>query len=187
MKLDTRSMVLVALFAGLMVIGAFIKIPLAPPLVPITFQPFICAFAGILLGSKKGMYAMIIYAVLGLAGLPVFAAGGGILYVLKPTFGFILGFIPAAYIIGYISERSKMINIKNSLISLICGLLIMYMVGTPYFYLIMNFYLKSTTITPLGSLNIFYPYLIKDFILFIVIAYVSVKIVPIVRKNVSKA
>ena len=71
-----------ALFVALMVAAAFIKIPFP---VPLTFQTVVSVLAGLLLGAKKGAAAMAVYAFMGLAGLPVFAAGGGIYYIFKPS------------------------------------------------------------------------------------------------------
>ena len=105
MKINTRDLILVSLFTALMVVGAFIKIPF--PLLPITLQPFFCAFAGLILGSRLGALSQIIYVVMGLVGLPVFTQGGGLIYVFVPSFGFLLGFILGAYVIGRISENFK--------------------------------------------------------------------------------
>lgn len=79
-----RDLILVAMFAALTAIGAFIKIPI--PYVPFTLQFLFCAFAGMILGARLGALSQIIYVAIGLAGIPVFTEGGGIGYVFKPTF-----------------------------------------------------------------------------------------------------
>ena len=94
----TRNMVLAALFAALTAIGAFLQIPTGT--VPITLQFLFTALAGLLLGWKWGAISQLLYVGIGLLGLPVFTQGGGIGYVLQPSFGFLLGLIPAAAIIG---------------------------------------------------------------------------------------
>ena len=76
----TKNLVLIALFAALVAIGAFIKIPM--PLVPITLQFAFCLLAGEVLGVKGGT-AVLIYVIMGLIGLPVFTEGGGFMYVLS--------------------------------------------------------------------------------------------------------
>lgn len=73
---NTRDLILVAIFAALTAIGAFIKIPV--PYVPFTLQYLFCALAGMILGSKLGALSQIVYVAIGLAGLPVFTEGGGI-------------------------------------------------------------------------------------------------------------
>ena len=87
----TRELVLCALFTALTAVGAFIKIPV--PVVPFTLQFLFTMLAGLLLGGRLGAISVGAYAVLGLLGLPIFTEGGGFWYLLKPSFGYILGFI----------------------------------------------------------------------------------------------
>ncbi len=77
----------------------------------------------------------------GLLGIPVFTQGGGPSYVFQPTFGYLIGFIFGAYIIGKITENLKSINIKNLFLAGILGLLVIYLFGVSYMYVIYNFYL----------------------------------------------
>lgn len=101
--MTTRKLVRTALFAALTAVGAFLKIPLGPS--AITLQFFFTAMAGCLLGSGCGALSQLIYVLLGLLGLPIFTAGGGFSYVLHPTFGFLLGLIPAAWVIGRLARQ----------------------------------------------------------------------------------
>ena len=103
--MKTRQMILIALFAALTGIGAFIKIP--TPLVPYTLQYLFCAYAGIFLGSKDGLYSQLLYITIGLVGFPIFASGGGPAYVLQPTFGYLMGFAAGAYVIGLLIKKLK--------------------------------------------------------------------------------
>ena len=77
--LNTRNLILVALFTALTAIGAFLRIPM--PMVPFTLQNLFSTLAGLLLGSYLGAVSVGIYVLLGLAGVPVFTSGGGIGYV----------------------------------------------------------------------------------------------------------
>lgn len=86
----TRSLVYCTLFTALIAVGAFIKIPI--PVVPFTLQYLFTMLAGILLGSRLGSLSVLAYMILGLIGLPIFSEGGGIGYVFKPSFGYIIGF-----------------------------------------------------------------------------------------------
>lgn len=90
MKNTIKSMALISLFAALTTVGAYLKVPV--PVVPFTFQVFV-SISGILLGPKNGAFAQLLYAILGLIGIPVFTQGGGISYIFNPTFGYIIGFI----------------------------------------------------------------------------------------------
>jgi biotin transport system substrate-specific component len=177
MKVNVRDMTLVALFAALMVVGAYVRIPL--PMVPVTFQPFFCAFAGILLGARLGLLSQLVYIAMGLLGLPVFSGGGGVTYIFKPTFGYILGFAAAAYVIGKISEKLKKSDVFSNLAALITGLIVIYAVGVPYTYVILKFYLNQPGARIVWSSVV--PFLVKDFLLFVLIALTAVKIVPAVR------
>lgn len=100
---STLSLVMIAMFAALTAIGAFIKVPL--PVVPFTLQIVFVLLAGSLLGSRNGLLSQSVYIGIGLVGLPVFTQGGGITYVLQPTFGFLIGFAMAAYVVGWILAK----------------------------------------------------------------------------------
>ena len=135
--MKTRSMILVALFAALTAVGAFIRIPLG--ISTITLQLLFTALAGVLLGARLGALSQTVYVLLGLVGLPIFASGGGFQYVLNPTFGFLLGLIPTAYIIGRLTEGGG----SPGRIALACaaGFAVLYLVGVPYMGVVCNAYL----------------------------------------------
>ena len=97
--LSVRDISHVGIFTALTAVGAFISIPIGP--VPITLQSFFVLLSGIILGSKKAMFSQITYLLLGLIGFPIFAGfSGGIQTIFKPSFGFIIGYIVAAYVVG---------------------------------------------------------------------------------------
>ncbi len=180
MKLTTKDMILVSIFSALMVIGAFIRIPF--PLLPITLQPFFCALAGILLGARLGLVSQLVYIALGLTGLPVFAQGGGISYVVNPSFGFIIGFAASAFVMGRIMEIRKTTGLKNIMIALISGLLTIYAIGISYMYIILSFYAKKPGITAGYVLATNFPYFIKDLVLYVIIAISVVSAIPSIKK-----
>jgi len=141
MKLSIKDITQIGIFAALTAIGAFISIPIGP--VPISLQTFFVLLSGIILGSRKAMLSQVVYVMLGLIGLPIFAGfSGGFQTVFKPSFGFIIGFIIAAYVVGKISER-KSNSIKYMSIAVITGSLIMYAIGIPYMYYILNIILSK--------------------------------------------
>lgn len=180
MKLSVRDMTLVALFAALMVVGAFIRItnPLIP--VSVTFQPFFCALAGVLLGSRLAALSMSVYVAMGLIGIPVFTQGGGLIYVFKPSFGYLLGFIAGAYVIGKVLEAMKSVNFGSLIVSLIAGLVVIYAVGIPYSYAILRFYKNDLNAVLVSTAMI--PVIIKDLVLYIVIASVATGVLPALKK-----
>ena len=178
--MKTRDLILVALFAALTAIGAFIKIPIPP--VPLSLQFLFCAFAGVLLGSKLGLYSQLLYVVIGLSGIPVFTNGGGISYVFQPTFGYLLGFILCAFIIGKLTENLKVISFKNIFFPVVAGLTSVYLVGVPYLYMILNNYLGKNvpffTVLKSGFLL----FIIQDICWSILIAFTATKIIPSLRR-----
>lgn len=165
-NLSTRDITRVSLFTALAVVSAIIvRLGTGTMLVPFSLLPMIALLSGMILGSKLGAISMFIYLVLGLIGVPVFASPpyGGFTYILKPTFGFLLGFIFASWLAGRIIESSKGL-LKNYLLASFLGLLAIYLVGLPYLYMILNFYLgKTTDVTGVLKLG-FFPFIIPDII-----------------------
>ncbi|MGM0502087.1 MAG: biotin transporter BioY [Bacillota bacterium] len=157
--MKTKDLILVALFASLTAIGAFIKIP-TPIGVPFTLQPLFVMFAASLLGAKLGLLSQLVYICTGLLGFPIFTKGGGIHYVLQPTFGYLIGFAVGAYVIGKIIEKQGQ-NISSFLIANSIGLIVFYSFGVVHLYTIMNFYLGKTypiTNAIVGGFLIFLPW-----------------------------
>ena len=135
--MTSRKLVYTALFAALTAAGAFLRIPLGVS--SITLQFLFTAMAGVLLGAGCGALSQAVYVALGLIGLPIFTTGGGFAYVLQPTFGFLLGLIPTAAVIGALTRR----NASPVRVALACvaGLAVLYAVGVPYMALILNGYM----------------------------------------------
>lgn len=140
-KIRTVDLILCALFAALIAVGAFIKIPI--PGVPFTLQVLFTTLAGLLLGSRMGAVSVAIYIILGLAGVPIFTGGGGIGYVVYPTFGYLIGFLVGTFVTGWIVERGKTITYPRLFAATGAGLAIVYFCGIVYFYLISNFYTNN--------------------------------------------
>lgn len=137
MKLRTKDIILCALFAALMGIGANVAPFLTIGSVPITFQLLFAIMAGGLLGSRLGAISMMAYIFIGLAGAPVFAGfKGGIGILVSPTFGFIISFIFVAYIVGKFTENEK----ENYIVAGFLVLVMNYIIGTNLMYLAMKFW-----------------------------------------------
>lgn len=138
MERKTYCLILAALFAALTAVGAFLKLPLGA--LSLTLQFLFTALAGVLLGAKWGAISQLVYVALGLVGLPVFTAGGGLGYVFQPSFGFLLGLIPAAWVIGHLSKEQT--SYLRLTLACVAGLAVLYLVGLPYMALILNGYLE---------------------------------------------
>jgi Uncharacterized conserved protein len=183
-KMSIYNITYTAIFVVLTIVGAYIKIPIGS--VPFTLQFFMCALSGIVLGKKYGPLSQIVYIILGLIGLPVFAGGGGLSYIFQPTFGYILGFVVCSFIIGTFFEF--MINKYNKVkktylfIVMFSSLIIMYLLGAFYFYLIKNIYLD----TPMDFLTVIkicsFPFIISDGIYCIMLSLTAEKINKISKK-----
>jgi len=90
-------------FACLTALGAQVQVPISP--VPVTLQVLFVLLSGLVLGSKLGILSQLEYLAFGLAGMPVFAQGkSGLLALLDPTGGYLVGFILGAYIAGLLAE-----------------------------------------------------------------------------------
>ncbi len=130
-----KDMILIALFAGLTAVGAFIKIPIGPA--PISLQNFFSLMAGALLGARFGAMSQVIYVTIGLIGIPVFTSGGGPSYVMNPTFGFLLGFILCSWTVGKWMEGRDP-NAKNFFVGSVIATALVYMVGVPWLYFVLT-------------------------------------------------
>ncbi|MEW9502117.1 biotin transporter BioY [Jeotgalibacillus marinus] len=178
-KSPLHGMILASLFAALMAIGANIT-SIVPILVignvPITLQTVVCLLAGILLGKKWGPIAMIIYLMVGLAGMPVFAQmSGGVGTIISPTFGFLLSYIVVAWVTGLITEKKKTFMIL--LIASLIGTVINYGIGTNWMYIAYKLWFSAPDgFTYTMAWIWMLPPLPKDIVLTFVAATVSYKV-----------
>ncbi|NNV07558.1 biotin transporter BioY [Geobacillus sp. C56-T2] len=127
-----RSWIWAALFAALTAVGGMIKIPV--PYVPFTLQIAAVYLAACLLGPKIGALSQLLYVLVGLAGAPVFAEGGGLGYIWKPTFGYLLGFIAGAYTSGWLIERFRWTKGGQLFAANLAALVVVYLCGCLWLY-----------------------------------------------------
>jgi biotin transport system substrate-specific component len=122
-----RMTVYAALFAALTAVGAYLAIPIGP--VPIVLQNLFVYLAGLLLGRRWALAALGIYLLAGAVGLPVFAGGqGGVARFLGPTGGYLVGYLPAVYLIGLISNRTAN-RVLWDVTAMVCGTIVLYSCG----------------------------------------------------------
>ena len=153
-KITTVEMVLCALFSALTAIGAFIQIPV-PGMDYFTLQFFFVLMAGMILGSRLGAISVAVYVLIGLCGVPVFAAGGGITYIFRPSFGYLLGFIVTAFVTGLVLEKVRLKGFTRYIIAAFAGFVTCYAIGLTYKYLMLNFYVGEDTSLILVFLDCF--------------------------------
>lgn len=134
-KLRESELFWVFSFSILTAISAQISIPVKP--VPFTLQTLIVLLAGAFLGAKNGTYSQIIYILMGVVGLPVFAqtADGsmGIARLLSPTGGYLIAFPVAAFLVGYLTEKSQ--KYFSIVLSMFAAEIVILCIGTLYLYL----------------------------------------------------
>ena len=179
-SMKTKDLILISLFTALTAVGAFIRIPV--PVCPFTLQLLFTTLAGVLLGAKKGAVSVLIYVLLGLAGLPIFTGGGGISYVFQPTFGYLIGFIVGAFVTGAVAHSSHP-SMKRLLTGCFLGLAIVYALGMLYYWLISRFWLGD----PIGIAPLFlYCFVLAvpgDICLCILASILGKKLLPIINKQ----
>lgn len=139
--MNTRDLVLSALFAAIIVaLGLLPPISLGIIPVPITAQSLGVMMAGVVLGGRRGAIAVMIVVLLVAIGLPVLSGGrGGLAVFVAPTAGFLIGWIFAAFVTGYLSEKlvrteqSALVQSVNFfLAAVIGGVVVLYAFGIAY-------------------------------------------------------
>ena len=125
-----KNIALILFGTLLLAVSSKIQVPFWP--VPMTMQTFIVFIIGMSFGWKLAFSTLIAYLVEGALGLPVFAKGGGLLYLMGPTAGYLYGMTVAAGVIGFFAERGYNKSYIKSLISLMIGTIIIFVLGVGY-------------------------------------------------------
>lgn len=153
MKMSTRTIVTVGMFAAVLSVLSIMTIPL-PSGVPITLQTFGVALCGYVLGERKGTLSVLVYLLLGTMGLPVFSGMlGGPSRLFGYTGGFLWGFLFMTALCG-IGIRQKKIAVKIAVS--VAGLALCHLFGVLQFSVVASASLQTAFVT--ASL----PYIIKD-------------------------
>ena len=123
-----KSILVVLVGSILLTISSKIKIPFYP--VPMTMQTFVVLFLGISFGYKIGIATVGLYLIEGILGLPVFSnspeKGVGIVYFTGPTMGYLIGFLLATFLAGYLDLKT---NIVSIFLKLILSVSVIYILG----------------------------------------------------------
>ena len=177
----THQLTLTALFAAILAVSAFIRIPAGP--VPLTLQSTAALLCGYCLGPSRGAAATLLYTSVGLAGLPVFSSGGGPAYLVSPTFGYILGFTTCALVTGFLARYNPRHSAPWAYLIMIAGLTALYIPGFLWLYLSLHIFIgapSSVAATIQAGLTI--P-LIGDIFKTIPAAIIAVKLRPAINRN----
>ena len=121
------NFVTVIICSFLLILSAKIKVDLYP--VPMTMQPLAVLMIAMLCGRNIAVSGVSLYLLQGMVGIPVFAYGGGLPYLLGPTGGFLFGFLFAAMIIGELADRGWGKQNFKSILAMLLGLVVIYIFG----------------------------------------------------------
>ena len=168
-----RRLVFASLLAALMTAGAYISIPVGP--VPIVLQNMFVFLTGLLLGSRWGLASVGVYLLSGACGLPVFAGGmGGIGRIVGPTGGYLIGYLPAVFIVGFISEKGNG-SVSRDIIGMLAGTILLYACGVAWLQTLTGMPWPKTLAVGM------YPFLIGDALKIAAAAAIARAIRPIIR------
>lgn len=173
-KIKIKNLIQISLGAVLIVLCSWIYIPLP---VPFTLQLFAVFAVPALLGAKKSLAAVVVYILLGIVGLPVFAGfKGGVGALFSVTGGYTLGFFAVCLITGYCTERFGR-NMGVMMLSMLISLVLCYITGTAWFAIL---YAESKNVLSVLKICVF-PFIVPD-VVKILLASITVKrIYPVIK------
>jgi biotin transport system substrate-specific component len=168
-RLKLQDLIAVAFFAAMTTIGAWISFPLPFSPVPIVLANLVVILSGAILGKWLGPLSQIVYLLMGIVGIPVFAnhtAGPSV--IAGPTGGYLIGYVLAAFVTGLLVEylphiyRSRAAESARFALSLTIGALVIYMTGIPWLARVAGIDIHTALVKG------FYPYLPGDAVKIIV-------------------
>ena len=166
------NFVIIVICSLLLILSAKIKVDLYP--VPMTLQPLAVLLIAMLCGRNISVAAVSLYLFQGMVGIPVFAYGGGLPYLLGPTGGFLFGFLFASIIIGELADRGWGKSHLKSVIAMLLGLIVIYAFGI--------FQLSALKGFDFAIINGFKPFIVGDLYKLILAALVIPQIWKLVNK-----
>lgn len=116
-------------------LSARLALPIPGTPIPFTFQPLVVLLAGALLGARLGAASQLAYLAAGAVGMPVFAAGGGIAYLLGPTGGYLMAYPLAAFVVGSLAGAAA----ARLAFGLLAGLAVIYAGGVAWLTVLGSF------------------------------------------------
>lgn len=161
--MKTRKLAMTSVMAALMCLAGMLIHWASPALVPFSVIPVLVFMSGLILGAEYAAMAMLVYLVLGLFGLPVFSSApfGGLGYILKPTFGFLIGNVAAAYVIGRVYRQG---SLRRAILGVITGIVTLYLFGLSYLYITLHWVLHRPTSVEGVMMIGFVPFILGDLI-----------------------
>ena len=168
-RIPLRAMIYASLFGAATAAGAYIIVPLPP--VPITLQTLFLYLAAALLGGRAACLSQVVYVLIGIIGLPVFAGGkAGLGVLFGPTGGYLLGFIAAAYVTGRLIELRARPGMVWTVLAMAAGTAVLYTFGVAQLSLVAH--LSVAKAAAVGAL----PFLIGDVVKIAAATLIAVKV-----------
>lgn len=160
---------------GSAILAASSQITIPLPLVPITAQSLAVAVLALIMGPKLATATVAMYLLEGALGLPVFAnASFGIPTLLGPTGGYLVGFLPMAFIIGYMTQKAKNKSWLNTFIATLLGTAVLFAFGLAQ----LSFFVPSNQLLEVGL----YPFIIGG----IIKGVIATVVAPLIMKVLAK-
>jgi biotin transport system substrate-specific component len=156
----------------ILAVSSKVQVPFWP--VPMTMQTFIVFIIGMSYGSKLAFLTLTAYLVEGALGIPVFAKGGGLLYLVGPTAGYLYGMTLAAFIIGKFADNECNKSYIKSLLSLATGTFFIFLLGVGYLGSVIG-YDKALTAG-------LYPFILSEFFKI----FLAAALIPSITKYINK-
>lgn len=183
------DIVLVVAGAGLTSAAAQLVIPLWP--VPITGQTFAVLFVGATLGATRGALSMVLYAAIGMLGLPVFADGKSGTLIGSTSGGFIIGFIFAAALTGWLAQRQWDRRVLGTVAAFAAGTVVMYAFGLPWLAAVLATFPAEVMTQYFGTTDVFQatiqggviPFLVGDLLK----ALLAAAILPLAWRGLNRS
>ena len=126
-RMDLVYAILAILGTAVLALSAKVQIPFWP--VPMTMQTFVVLILGMAYGARLGAATLALYLIEGAVGIPVFATGSGIAYIAGPTGGYLIGFLLAAYTIGWLANQGWDRSMIKTLGAMLVGTAIIFIFG----------------------------------------------------------
>lgn len=168
--MNTKRLVSIAVFTALIAVSGIVSVPIPFTQVQLSFQTMFVIMAGALLGARDGAIAVLVYVAMGLLGLPVFTEGGGLGYVFKPSFGYLIGFPLGAALAGLLVGRAKKPSRGRAFVCGAVGMIPVYIIGMTYQTLILYYYMGigwAATAAGLPALGVLF---LKDAVLVVLVS-----------------
>ncbi len=154
-----RDVLLVLTFTAITALSAQVAFKIGP--VPITGQTFAVLLTGALLGSRRGALSMITYLAVGAAGMPFWFApttAPGIAAFVGPTAGYLIGFVPAAFVVGWLAEHGWDRRVLTVAGAMILGNFVIYAFGLTWLYVWLSRFSPESSVFAVGL----YPFIAGD-------------------------